>query len=173
MAVTGTPVAGVYYNVLEVGRRYLKNIDALATDPQKGITQEDLSAAQESAKTLIDSRLAPFYDLSGWLSETPPVIEDVAELLSSAQVLEYAYERDSQEGEAIYPKVLREQGLRLLSALKAGHLLVVKVDGTVQKMKKGVGKTGPRLKAPETTFFPDDGSRTRQNLKTLYQEGNV
>ena len=173
MAVTGTPVAGVYYNVLEAGRRYLKNIDALATEPQKGITEQDLNAAQESAKTLIDSRLAPFYDLSAWLSETPPVIEDVAELLSSAQVLEYAYERDSREGEAIYPKVLREQGLRLLSALKAGHLLVVKVDGSVQKMKKGVGKTAPRLKAPETTFFPDDSSRTRQNLKTLYREGNV
>jgi hypothetical protein len=173
MAVTGTPVAGVYYNVLVAGQRYLKNIDALATDPQKGLTQEDLNAAQESAKALVDSQLAPCYDLSPWLSEVPPVIEDVAELLSSAQVLEYAYERDSQQGDAIYPKVLREQGLRMLSALKAGHLLVVKADGTVQQMKKGVGKTAPRLKAPETTFFPDESSKTRQNLKTLYQEGNV
>jgi len=86
------------YANLEVARRYLKSIDALAADPAKGITQEDLTQAELDAQARIDSDLANCFDTSGWAEDTPPIIETVAELFASAQVLRYRYQRDSLGG---------------------------------------------------------------------------
>jgi len=139
------------YNTLEVAKRYLKSIDALATNPTKGITQSDLTQAEEDAQALVDSELASYYDVSGWSADTPPIIETVAELLSSAEVLRYRYQRDSLGGADAgeFAEVLRKQAEQLLSELKAGRLSVVLSDGTVQRMRPGVGSTVPRGSNPE------------------------
>lgn len=139
------------YCTLEVAKRYLKSIDALATDPTKGITQEDLTQAETDAQSLIDSDLAPYYEVSGWSSAAPPIIETVAELLASAQVLRYRYQRDSLGGSDAgqFAEVLRTEARRMLALLKAGRLSVVLSDGTVQRMRPGVGSTVPRGLNPE------------------------
>ncbi len=139
------------YCTLEVAKRYLKSIDALATDPTKGITQEDLTQAETDAHSLIDSDLAPYYEVSGWSSAAPPIIETVAELLASAQVLRYRYQRDSLGGSDAgqFAEVLRTEARRMLALLKAGRLSVVLSDGTVQRMRPGVGSTVPRGLNPE------------------------
>lgn len=134
------------YCTLEVARRYLKSIDALATDPAKGITQEDLIQAETDAQARIDSLLAPYYDVSGWAAQTPPIIETVAELLASAQVLRYRFQREglgaSDAGR--FAEVLRGEAERLLGLLRTGRLSVVLADGSVQRMRPGVGSTVPR-----------------------------
>jgi len=139
------------YCTLEVAKRYLKSIDALATDPTKGITQEDLTQAETDAQARIDSDLAPYYEVSGWSSAAPPIIETVAELLASAQVLRYRYQRDSLGGADAgqFAEVLRGEAARMLALLKAGRLSVVLSDGTVQRMRPGVGSTVPRGLNPE------------------------
>jgi hypothetical protein len=139
------------YVNLEVARRYLKSIDALATDPTKGITQEDLTQAELDAQARIDSDLASYYDTSGWAEDTPPIIETVAELLASAQVLRYRYQRDSLGGteSAQFAELLRSEGERLLAEVKAGRLSVVGTRGGVQRMRPGVGSTVPRARNPK------------------------
>lgn len=139
------------YCTLEVAKRYLKSIDTLATDPTKGITQEDLTQAETDAHSLIDSDLAPYYEVSGWSSAAPPIVETVAELLASAQVLRYRYQRDSLGGSDAgkFAEVLRSEARRMLALLKAGRLSVVLSDGTVQRMRPGVGSTVPRGLNPE------------------------
>ena len=139
------------YCTLEVAKRYLKSIDALATDPTKGITQDDLTQAEADAQARVDSELAPYYDVSGWSAATPPIVETAAELLASAQVLRYRYQRDSLGGADAgqFAEVLRTEAHRLLALLKAGRLSVVLSDGTVQRMRPGVGSTVPRGANPE------------------------
>ena len=139
------------YCTLEVARRYLKSIDVLATDPTKGITQGDLTQAEDDAQAATDSALASHYDVSGWSAAPPPVIETVAELLASAQVLRYRYQRDSLGGGEAgrFADVLRDEAQALLQELRAGRLHVVLADGTVQRMRPGVGSTVPRGSNPE------------------------
>ena len=139
------------YCTLEVAKRYLKNIDSLATDPTKGITQEDLTQAHADAQPCIDSELAPYYDGSGWPAEAPPIVETAAELLASGQVLRYRYQRDSLGGSDAgeFAEALRAEAERLLGLLKAGRLSVVLSSGTVQRMRPGVGSTVPRGLNPE------------------------
>ena len=139
------------YCTLEVARRYLKSIDSLAVDPTKGITQEDLTQAQADAQARIDSLLAPYYDVSGWATQTPPIVETVAELLASAQVLRYRYQRDSLGGSDAgqFAEVLRGEAEGLLGLLRVGRLSVVLADGSVQRMRPGVGSTVPRGTNPE------------------------
>ena len=139
------------YCTLEAAERYLKSIDALAEDPTKGVTQDDLTQAETDAQARIDSDLAPCYDVSGWSAETPPIIEAVAELFASAQVLRYRYQRDSLGGSDAgrFAEVLRAEAERLLGLLKAGRLSVVLASGTVQRMRPGVGSTVPRGRNPE------------------------
>jgi hypothetical protein len=139
------------YATLEVARRYLKNIDALATDPTKGITQEDLTQAEVDAQARIDADLAGYYDTSGWAEDTPPIIETVAELFASSQVLRYRYQRDSLGGSDVaeFAALLRTEAERLLADLREGRLHVLGTAGTVQRMRPGVGSTVPRARNPK------------------------
>ena len=139
------------YCTLEVARRYLKSIDVLATDPAKGVTQGDLTQAEEHAQALVDSELASYYDVSGWSASAPPIIETAAELLASAQVLRYRYQRDGLGGSDAgrFADVLRAEAEALLRELRGGRLHVVQADGTVQRMRPGVGSTVPRGSNPE------------------------
>jgi len=139
------------YCTLEVAAGYLKNIDALAADPTKGITQADLDRAEADAQALIDSQLAPRYDVTGWATDTPPVIELVAEMLAGAQVLRYRYQRDSlgASGAGEFAEVLQGEARKLLVDLEVGRLNVVLSDGSIQRMRAGVGSTVPRARNPE------------------------
>jgi len=139
------------YATLEVARRYLKNIDALATDPTKGITQEDLTQAALDAQARIESDLAGCYDTAGWAEDTPPIIETVAELLASAQVLRYRYQRDSLGGADVaeFAAALGSEAERLLADLRTGRLYVLSTAGAVQRMRPGVGSTVPRARNPK------------------------
>ena len=139
------------YCTLEAAKRYLKSIDALADDPAKGVTQDDLTQAQTDAQALVDSALAPYFDVSGWAEGTPVIIEAAAELLASAQVLRYRYQRDSLGGSDAgrFADVLRAEGEALLGELGAGRLHVVLADGSIQRMRPGVGSTVPRGSNPE------------------------
>ena len=139
------------YCTLEVAKRYLKSIDALAADPTKGVTQDDLTQAQADAQARIDSDLAPYYDVSAWSAETPPIVETAAELLASAQVLRYRYQRDGLGGSDAggFAETLRGEAEQLLGLLKAGRLGVVLASGTLQRMRPGVGSTVPRGLNPE------------------------
>ena len=139
------------YCTLVVAQRYLKSIDALATDPTKGITQDDLTQAETDAGARIASDLAAYYDTSGWAAETPPIIETVAELFASAQVLRYRYQRDSLGGSesAEFAELLRGEGERQLADLREGRLHVLSTAGVVQRMRPGVGSTVPRVLNPK------------------------
>jgi len=139
------------YCTLVVARRYLKSIDALATDPTKGITQDDLTHAEADAQARIASDLAACYDTSGWAEETPPIIETVAELFASAQVLRYRYQRDSLGGSEVaeFAALLRTDAERQLADLREGRLHVLSTAGAIQRMRPGVGSTVPRVLNPK------------------------
>jgi len=139
------------YCTLEVARRYLKNIDALVTDPTRGITQEDLTQAEADAQARIASNLASCYDTAGWAEDIPPIIATVAELLASAQVLRYRYQRDSLGGADVaeFAALLRTEAERLLADLRTGRLHVLRTGGSVQRMRPGVGSTVPRGQNPK------------------------
>ncbi len=139
-----------YYNALVPARRYLKNIERLESDPTKGITRGDLSQAQASARAEVEAALGAYYDTSAWATSTPPIIADVAELLSSAHVLRYRYQREApgKAMESNFAELLRSEGLAMLGDLKAGRRRIILGDGSVQQMKAGVGLSVPRVANP-------------------------
>lgn len=140
-----------YYNSLVPARRYLKNIEKLEGDPTRGITRADLLSAQAAAKAEVDSALAGYYEVSDWASSTPPVIEDLAELLSSAHVLRYRYEREAPASSMVsnFPELLRRQALAMLEDIRKGRRLVILADGSIQSTKQGLGLAVPRVQNPE------------------------
>jgi len=155
------------YKTLQANVGYLKNVD-LETEASDGITQADLTLAETSAQALIDATLAPVYDLSDWASSTPPVIADVAELLSSASVLDFKYARDaSAEGSDGYAAQLRARGLDVLREVRQGRVAVVGTDGVRRMMRSAAGATVPQANVPQTEFFPDS------TLAKTFDEGTL
>jgi hypothetical protein len=164
------------YNTLAANVGWLKNVD-LKTSAANGVTQADLTAAEEAAAARIDAELAGCYDTSAWPDDTPPIIQHVAELLSSAEVLDIKYQRgDTVDGEDTnLPARLTARGEALITRLRGEGpaLEVVSEDGTVQRRRPGAGRALPTGTVPETRFFPDqsDGT-TPHNLKTTFDKGH-
>ena len=163
-----------YYNTLAAEAGYLSNV-RLKASSANGITQGDLDSAQTHAKATIDAHLAALYDTSAWVSSTPGIIGRVADMLSSAEVLEYKYQRgDTAEGDDTnLPSVLWRDALALLEMIKRGAVSIVASDGQVQaRLVTGVLPEG---NVPEAEFFPATAGRTSfgrataQNLESLYR----
>ena len=164
------------YNTLTANAGWLKNVD-LKTTPANGVTQADLTAAENAAASRIDAELAAVYDTSGWADDTPPIIEHIAELLSSAEVLDYKYQRgDTVDGEDTnLPARLRREAETLLARLRGEGppLDVVGSDGSVQRRLPGVGRSLPTGSVPPTRFFPDeDDGSTPHNLENTFRKGH-
>jgi len=165
------------YNTLTANVGWLKNVD-LKTSAANGVTQADLTAAENAAAARIDAELAAVYDTADWADDTPPIIEHAADLISSAEVLDYKYERgDTVDGEDTnLPARLRARAERLLTRLRGqGPALdVVLSDGTVQHRLPGVGRSLPTGTVPDTRFFPDnDDGSTRHNLESTFNKRNA
>ena len=143
------------YNTLTANTGWLKNVD-LKASAANGVTQADLTAAENAAAARIDGELAGVYDTSGWTASTPPIIAHVAELLSSAEVLDYKYQRgDTVDGEDTnLPARLRARVERLLNRLRGqgAPLEIVRADGSVQYRRAQVGRALPTSTTPETKF---------------------
>jgi hypothetical protein len=160
------------YNTLVAQAGYLSNV-RLKSSPENGITQADLSAAEAHARAEIDAALAPFYDTSAWEDETPGIIERIADMLSSAEVLNYKYQRgDTAQGDDTHLPVVIERDARALLAMSAkGTISVVRTDGVIQARLDA-----PRLPSTRTSeveFFPSEapvaGPRNSQSLEELYR----
>jgi len=167
-----------YYNTLAAQGGYLSNV-RLKTDPANGVTQDDLDAARAHAKATIDSQLAPVYDVSAWEQETPPIVERIADMLSSAEVLEYKYQRGetADNEDTNLPSVLERNARSLLEMVRRGLLTVVTAGGEVQEPISGGAL--PESRIPEANFFPASraersfGRPTRENLESVYVERGV
>ena len=163
-----------YYNTLVAEAGYLSNV-RLKTSTANGITQADLNAAQAHAKAEIDAALAPLYNVSGWETETPGIVERIADMLSSAEVLDYKYQRgDTAEGDDTnLPSVLARDARALLGMVTRGAISVVKTDGSIQPRLDAAAL--PESRVPEVEFFPASsggasfGMRNTQNLEELYR----
>lgn len=130
------------YSTLAYGEGYLKNFsnnadNTVLDDPPiddgnvRTFTADDLAAAQDKAYNEINSRLANCYDFSTWESSTPPIIEQVADLLGAgyAWLQKFAADLGNADANAV---PLIEQGRRLLNEIRNGTMLVTKGDGSVQ-----------------------------------------
>jgi hypothetical protein len=162
------------YNTLVPQGGYLSNV-RLKASSDNGVTQADMDAAEAHAKAVIDSRLAGVYDLSTWDEVTPPVIERVASMLSSAEVLEYKYERgDTAEGDDTnLPSVIKADALATLEQIRRGATFVVASSGAV--VSRLCGDALPVANVPEAEFFPASagnvsfGAPTSQSLEEVYR----
>jgi hypothetical protein len=162
------------YNTLVPQAGYLSNV-RLKVSPANGVTQGDLDAGQAHAKATVDAQLSGVYDTLGWDSSTPPIIERIADMLSSAEVLEYKYQRgDTAEGDDTnLPSVLRDDAAALLAQIRRGAVSVVAAGGSV--VARLAGDALPSAATPEAQFFPASsrttsfGQPTRQSLEEVYR----
>jgi len=115
------------YKTLEAGKRYLKNVAPLSEDPQEGLTQEDLDAAEVTAKDTIDAALAGVYQTAGWSDSPPPMIADIADRLASAKALAMKFGRDGRT--ASYIELLEDLARRDLERLRSGELALMDASG--------------------------------------------
>lgn len=166
------------YNTLVPQGGYLSNV-RLKASSDNGLTQADLDAAEAHAKAVIDAELAAVYDITGWDLATPPMIERVADMLSSAEVLEYKYQRgDTAEGDdSNLPRVLKRDGAAYLDMIRRGAIALVGFGGGV--LPRLAGGALPVSRTPEAEFFPASsgstsfGGRTTQTLEEAYRTRGV
>lgn len=163
------------YNTLVPQAGYLSNV-RLKLSSSNGIVQADLDAAQAHARATVDAALAAVYDTAGWTMVTPPMVERIADMLSSAEVLEYKYQRgDTAEGDDTnLPAVLRSDATALLAMIRRGAMALTSLDGVV--LARRAGDALPAASVPEARFFPASrdaaslGARTSQSLEEVYRE---
>lgn len=86
---------------LEPGKRYMKGVlkDALISDPTLGLTAEDITAARTFAWHTILSRMAGFYNITGWETSPPVPLFQVWDLLASAYLVEIVAQRKNLDSE--------------------------------------------------------------------------
>lgn len=152
-----------YYNELVAGARWLKNLDPLAVDPQQGITQDDLTAAERAAYLQINVELAGLFsktERDSWqtAANTPPLINEIADSLSSALVLGMKHDRDNlqpEDGLAAERKAWAEESL---AALSNNLISLEDPDGNV--ISTNVDR-GPRVQNREDKPF--SGYRWKRN----------
>ena len=132
MPITGTPQQTQSYYELTPGVGHLKNIGPLATSATEGLTAEDLETAAAYAKAAIDASLGGRYETSTWSGSTPPIISRIAELLGSAEVLDFKHARFDPASSNAYADSLRSEARFLLKEIRSGRLMVIAPGGTVQ-----------------------------------------
>jgi len=96
------------YATLQVGQGYLKNLGPLETDPQDGLTQDDVDAAEAYADARINTGLGKHYDISASAFQTAPMVEQIALLFGSAKLLEFKFGRDGVGDEGIVASLTRQ-----------------------------------------------------------------
>jgi hypothetical protein len=157
-----------YYNTLVAEAGYLSNV-RLKSSQANGVTQADLYTAQAHAKAEIDATLSAIYDISTWVDETPGIIDRIADMLSSAEVLNYKYQRgDTADGEDTnLPSVIERDARALLAMVAKGSISLVQARLAAPAL--------PSTNVPEAEFFPASsrttsfGAGTAQNLEELYR----
>jgi hypothetical protein len=125
VAATG----GSHYATLTVGSGFLKNLAALATDPQKGLTADDVEKAEARADALVEAWFARFYDVSDSRFADAPMVAQIAECIGSAVLLQYKFSRDGTGDVGLVSSLMKDA--RELAAevsktglLDADHLLI-------------------------------------------------
>jgi hypothetical protein len=132
MPITGTPpAASAVYFPLVPGVGHLKNIGPLAASASGGLTSEDLHAAASYAHSAVDAALGNLYDTGGWPGATPAIIARVAELLGSAEVLDFKHARIDPGASSPYADSLRAEARFLITEIRSGRLKIITPDGTV------------------------------------------
>ena len=162
------------YNTLIPQAGYLSNV-RLKASSANGLTQADLDAAEAHAASAIDAALSGMYDVSTWGGVTPAIIERIADMLASAEVLDYKYQRgDTAEGDDTnLPSVLRDDARALLEMIRNGRLAVVAASG--EALPRYGGDALPRTRVPEAEFFPASsretsfGRPTAESLEEIYR----
>jgi len=133
--------AGVGYKTLALGTGYLKNFDPAASDPQKGMTAADVSAAEADAKAVIDGALGDVYDEATWATGVPPVIASIAERLGAAYLIRALYNRDGRGDLKLAEKLVAEANAMIQQLRKAA------AEPGALGMARRLGQTdGPRVK---------------------------
>ena len=110
------------YAPLTVGTGFLKNLAPLATDPQKGLTADDVAKAQTTADTLVEAWFARFYDvtLSGF--QGAPMIAEIAEHIGSAHLLQFKFSRDGTGDVGLVASLMKDARDLAMEVSKTGLL---------------------------------------------------
>lgn len=110
---------------LDVG--YLKGIRRrdLQLRPFGSPTRQ-LRQAERHAREYIDEKLAPHFDLCTWMHETPPMIELIAYMLASADILMGLCDDGLRD-------VLISDATALIRHLRTGGLTLYQRSGRIQK----------------------------------------
>lgn len=139
------------HNRLAVQVGYLRNV-RLKASVASGVTRADLEAAQVHAWSTIKASLGGFYVTAAWGHETPPVVERIADMLSSAEVLRLKYARgDVGDGDDLHlPSVLTRDAQALLGMIRRGDLAVVAKSGDVPRPLESAPGGPPSARRQET-----------------------
>jgi len=110
------------YATLTVGQAWLKNIESLVDDAQKGITADDVEAAQESADREINAFFGRRYGISTTAFQTAPLIVEIAELLGSARLIGFKFAQGGQ-GDPGLAAELEKRGRDLMRSVAMAGLV--------------------------------------------------
>lgn len=175
-------MADHYGTNLAVGVGWLKAFDPLATDAQKGITQADLTAAENWADAVVEAAFIGLYDMADWKTTQVPLVAQIFDLLASARAIAFKYARPAMADNEKNSQsdVLMKQALELIQQVRGEReprLVLTRSSALLPRLS---GRDAwPVLTVPDTTFFPandDDtshGIATSFNLQTLYEEYSV
>jgi len=116
------------FATLTVGAGWLKNFDPLATEAQKGLTQDDVDKAEAYADTRIKTwALTVGYDPAAAAFATAPMIVETAEMFGSARMIEFKFSQNP-ENDVGLASALEEKAERLLELVR--HTGLYAADGT-------------------------------------------
>lgn len=121
------------YYALTVKAEFLKGLPALSDDAtEHGLTQSDLTRAEDMAYREINGYLAQSYDVSGWSGEAIPAqVADIANMLASAYVLGMAQGANSIDPMDATGGTLYGRALQRLEAIRDGSEVLIAADGGV------------------------------------------
>ena len=129
------------YKTLTLGRGYLKNFDPVVADPQKGMTAQDVEAAEADAKAVIDAALGDVYDLTTWVGSVPTVIAAIAERLGAAYLIRALYNRDGR-GDLKFAERLAAEAQEMMARLREAAA----EPGALGLVRRAGQTEGPRVR---------------------------
>lgn len=169
------------YYPLKVARGELKHIPALANEPSKGITQEDLDKAELDARDKVNEFIVKLagaktggaivteFIAAAAYTSVDPAFRHLAELTAAAQILEM-WERqngapemgmdDGQRRSTDADKV-RKKAVMLAREI-AESRKTLKADGSVRRLRYAKNEQGPIVNGPllRGSYFDPSGTYT-------------
>lgn len=173
---------------IEIGHRYVKHWlqdKVPAGEEPRGVTQDDINAAQIYAWRFILSRLVGAYDVSDWSTDPPHPLFEIWDLLASSYVLELVASRvNATEETSDLIKIWFDKAEKMLKNIldpddEGDRMHLLEADGSIQHRRLGtvtpviVNTTGvqfwPRCKSYKDSF----GNLSQNSVQAFIEERQI